>query len=568
MKKGIYYQRPVIIGGIIFAVLIVASVLFSVFGGEDGISLGSAGKKAKSEVSDFNSDAYPKTSGSTSSQSNKKIKLERHTGVIVAMAEDYGTMTIRETGTGAEITGTFSGATNIKTAYDKTITAPMLRKGDFVDIDIDKDGNLRSVLGSKDAWTYKGIFNMTIDPALKKITVSDAIYRYDDSLLILIGDEFADMSQINSLDVFDVCGLDNYIYLIKVASGHGWLQLVNDEAFVGGTLTVDGEKHENIETATLYELSEGRHSIEITNGTLKVSDTVQIGSQETTPYDLQPYTPEPEKFCMVTFKIEPYGALLRVDGGLTAYEDPVPLSYGTHEISVFTDNYKTYNGTLTTETESTVFSIALSYQPPVPTAADNTDGTDSSRTGTGNNTDTWNAEEYNAAINGTGSTTGTENVGGGTTGTGNTGTTAGNDGSDTNSAGTAAGNNGTDVGNAGTTAGDVTDADYTDDETDTDDMGADDDDEEIDDGSAPVTAVLVSATDSYLAVTGTEGCAVFVQNMYKGVIQNGTLVIAKPLGTVEIRLTLEGYITQRQTVSFGDDGENKVVEFDEMEPRE
>lgn len=530
MKKNMYYQRPVIVTGIIFGVLIIGSILFSVLwnGGSKP-----SGKPAESSVQDFNPDTYSSSSSDSSARSGVTAgAVNYHTGIIKQFAEDLSTVTIGEIGTGAEITGTFSGGTDITNSFGKKTTAAMLRIGDMVDIGIGQDAVLASVRVSTSTWTYKGIFNLTIDPDLKKITISDTIYRYDDSLLILSNNEFVDMSQMSRLDVFDVCGIDNYIYLIKVASGHGVLKLQNIDAFLDGTLIIDDNEHHFITAdSTEYTLSEGNHRVEITSGPLKVSETIRIDNRGTTNLDLLPYTPEPEKYCSVTFRIEPYGAMLSIDGQQRSYGDPVSLPYGDHEISVTMSSYKPYFGTLSVSTETTVFSIALSYD-----ASSYTIPSGSDETADASGTSTYDPSAQAGSSSQSGATA-SQN---------------GNASSQTDAAASQTGNDTTDI-SAGNSDG-------------AEQGGSDSENSEDVSFSGSSGGILVTSTDKFLVISGSDGCAVFVEDKYQGILENGTLIIPKPLGTVHIRLTLEGYLTSSYTVTLEDDGENRFLELPAMIP--
>ncbi|MBR4725317.1 MAG: PEGA domain-containing protein, partial [Lachnospiraceae bacterium] len=62
----------------------------------------------------------------------------------------------------------------------------------------------------------------------------------------------------------------------------------------------------------------------------------------------------------------------------------------------------------------------------------------------------------------------------------------------------------------------------------------------------------------------TNGAAVYVDDVYKGTITGGVLSIPKEPGVHSIRLTMEGYMTKRYTVSVEDDDENAEFSFPAM----
>ena len=96
-----------------------------------------------------------------------------------------------------------------------------------------------------------------------------------------------------------------------------------------------------------------------------------------------------------------------------------------------------------------------------------------------------------------------------------------------------------------------------------DDPYTDIEDNTTDDTPSP-TPVSGTSDDLSLIIHCTEGTAVYVNDVYKGVIKDGSLILDKPVGTVSLRLTLEGYITRNYTVSLDDDGEDAELTFPAM----
>jgi len=77
-------------------------------------------------------------------------------------------------------------------------------------------------------------------------------------------------------------------------------------------------------------------------------------------------------------------------------------------------------------------------------------------------------------------------------------------------------------------------------------------------GESPLPA------DGNMIFKCTEGAAVFVNDVYKGEISGGSLSTRKLVGTLSIRLTKQGYITKKYTVTVEDDGEDAEFVFPEM----
>ena len=49
-------------------------------------------------------------------------------------------------------------------------------------------------------------------------------------------------------------------------------------------------------------------------------------------------------------------------------------------------------------------------------------------------------------------------------------------------------------------------------------------------------------------------------------ITNGSLTIPKPVGTIELKLVKEGYVTKKYTLTMDTEEENSIFRFPEMTP--
>ena len=57
-----------------------------------------------------------------------------------------------------------------------------------------------------------------------------------------------------------------------------------------------------------------------------------------------------------------------------------------------------------------------------------------------------------------------------------------------------------------------------------------------------------------------------INDAYKGRITNGSLTIPKPVGTIELKLVKEGYVTKKYTLTMDTEEENSIFRFPEMTP--
>lgn len=477
------------------------------------------------------SDNKPSSDSNISSQENNipasdlsptdalQSESEAH-GIITAINLDTSTLTLQNLEDGSENDYLFTGATVTRTKYGRTISAALLKPGDFVRIAYNDNNRLSSITGSDTVWTYKNIRNLIIDDSLKKITISDEIYRYDEQLRIISGDAFIGLSDLSTLDIFTVYGVDNYIYLIRVVSGHGWLTLDNAEDFVGGTLYYGRSDSAQITENTKLMLAEGEYEVTAENLSYSGSAVIKISRGKTSVFDLSGYGYTPQPQGTVHFTIVPEGADLYIDGIRTLYNEPVKLTYGEHTIEVELGGYTPYEGKIEVNRSDLTPFINLSAKPsPTPYLEDILYPEDS---------DIY--EDYY---------TDTENIPSGAD-------------------------------------GEIPDSTSDD---------SDDSSELPDSDTEPATPTPVptlepsptepakldennqgSADNLLTTIKCTDGTSVYIDNVYRGTINGGQLVLRKECGTVVIKLELEGHITKSYTVTIEDDGNDASFTFPDMTP--
>lgn len=132
----------------------------------------------------------------------------------------------------------FTGGSDIRTKSNRVISAAMLKKGNIARIQADDEGKIKTLIGSDEVWTYKNNSNLRIYPETGRIDMGSNTYRFGSAMKVLNDGEFVsvDSLEMDGTDMVDIYGIDNFIYLIKVVSGHGYLTLTNNEDFLGGTI--------------------------------------------------------------------------------------------------------------------------------------------------------------------------------------------------------------------------------------------------------------------------------------------------------------------------------------------
>ena len=332
------YRLPifVVIAGVL--IIITLSIIYVLTDGD------SPDKKPAGNVS-----ASPSPSSGISSIPDPDTvvspeELHSMNGIIKAVDLDNAIITVQERGTVAEHDFFYTGATNIKTAYDRQITAAVLKPGDFVNLSYNDEFFLRDITGSKDVDIYKNVLTRTQDYELKKLTVQDTVYRYGDDLLVLNDGYFVGLDTVEDMDILSLYSVDDYIYLINIEKGHGYFKMTNDSYFYGGTLKIGKYMSCEITEDLFLTLAEDEYNIVVEHEDFVGEATVLVERDMTTILDMSAYTPASALTGFFRFEISPASSLLYIDGILTPYETAVELTRGEHWIQVAAGGYTPYTG--------------------------------------------------------------------------------------------------------------------------------------------------------------------------------------------------------------------------------
>lgn len=504
--KNSQFKSIIIITAIILAIISAAIVIPLL---SDGSSKDNTSQDSTETVTPEDTPGTPDASSDTDTSTDIADAVKssgNYSGILRYIDIDSCTLTLYLTESGEDMEFTFNAGTCVKTAYDRVISTALLKPGDFLDVTAGSNGHLSSICGSKDMWSYKDILKISIDPELHRIIVGSDYYRWDDRILVMSGNSFISLEDLSPLDILSIYGYDNYVYLIKVVSGHGFLSLTGASDFVGGNLFINDTAVAQITDNMVWPLAEGDYSVRVENLELSASADIRINTLETSSFDLTPYSRIPVEYGTADFTILPEGARLFVDGINTFYGETVELALGTHSIRVELGGYTSFVGTINVGRDENSYSISL---PPAPVA-------DAPEDILYNYTD-----EDEAFLS--------------------------DDNEDEDD--------------------DFTDVDFDDSTSDEDDDSYDSEvnSESSDSEDEVQTAPTGSHSGDSMIISCTEGCSIYVDDVYKGEVKNGSITCDKPApGPVTIRLTLAGYITRTYTVTIEDDGEDAEFSFPDM----
>lgn len=254
----------------------------------------------------------------------------------------------------------YDGATMIQDKYGSAMSMAQLKAGDVADLtynsELDRAG---SVALSGDAWSYEGVVKYNLDAAKGSVVIGDEIYSIDEAALAFSDGRPIETDEIIHQDVLTFRGKGHSIISITVDKGHGYLDLVNDEAVLGGWIEIGQTVISQIAPDMLFTVPEGNYSVRLTGAGIDETREITIERNKETVLDLRDIEiPEPEN-GVVKFEIIPETAVVYVDDVRIDTAYPVRLSMGLHQVTAKASGYDTLSEYFQVEKETTTVKMNL-----------------------------------------------------------------------------------------------------------------------------------------------------------------------------------------------------------------
>lgn len=252
-----------------------------------------------------------------------------------------------------------------------------------------KNMNASRIETDEDAWCYDNIVNWSMGEDNSIIKIADRKYKYDSNLVVIDGNSYIDVMNLNQLDRLKVYGIGRKIYSIIVEKGHGYIRPSSYKDFVGGVMYVGHTLNQPVTEDMLVVVPEGTYDVTMRNGDLEGTKQIEINRNQESVLDMSEFRQKPEDKGKVVFDISPFGADLYVNGKLTDYNQPIELNYGKHDVKVELTGYETYSGMLNVKSPNPTVVIDLMEEAADIKEKDDKNGATSSdntgNNGTGNN---------------------------------------------------------------------------------------------------------------------------------------------------------------------------------------
>lgn len=254
----------------------------------------------------------------------------------------------------------YDGATVVQDKYGSAMTAAQLKAGDIADITYNSElERMGSITLSGEAWSYEGVAKYNLGAGSGSATIGSESYSISDRVLVFSAGHPITVDQVIRQDVLSFKGKGHEIISITVDKGHGYLDLKNEDALLGGWIEIGQTVISQIAPDMLFTVPEGDYTVRLTGEGIDEIREVTIERNKETLLDLGDIEiPEPDS-GIVKFEITPGTAAVYVDDEKIDTTYPVRLPLGLHQVTAKASGYDTLSEYFQVEKETTTVKMEL-----------------------------------------------------------------------------------------------------------------------------------------------------------------------------------------------------------------
>lgn len=239
-------------------------------------------------------------------------------------------------------TFSYDGATKILDAYGASMSVEQLVVGNILNISYNSElQKAGSVQLSPDAFHCSDMEKYVFDTHSRSVTVGGELYQLDANVQIFSENELITEDQIVSQDVLSFYGIGRDIMSITVEKGHGYLELTQEDLFVGGWIEIGQTIISQIAQDMLFTVPEGTYQVQLTAAGLKETRDVTISRNAITKIDLGDVEKPVPESGKVAFYVVPEDAEVYVDEKRIDPDYMLKLPLGIHQITASASGYDT-----------------------------------------------------------------------------------------------------------------------------------------------------------------------------------------------------------------------------------
>lgn len=296
---------------------------------------------------------------SAQAQSNAQKQTEGK-GIVVEVDSNSRTCTILLLDTSEKVVYSYNGGTEVFDRHEEPLSMAQLQLGEIVEYEYVKDGKrLTKISEWSEAWEYLSATKLTIDEEKQVLYVGEEEYTFTDELIVVQDGRLGSLDKLEAVDVVTLKGRKKQLDSMIVTQGHGYIRLDSTGYFEGGYVDLGADYVAVITENMRIPMSAGTYIMTVTKNDTKGSKEISVEENEEIRVNLTDFQEEAVRYGSVQFKIEPAGAILKIDGKETAYSGLVDVTYGNHSIEVRKDGYGTYTQTIVVNSILSEYDITL-----------------------------------------------------------------------------------------------------------------------------------------------------------------------------------------------------------------
>ena len=296
----------------------------------------------------------------TESETIKEYSDTVFKAVVLEVNVEEKTMVLQRVSSTNRVMYSYTGGTDITNRYGEIMSSGQLNIGEVVEVEVSSgNGKIASVKICEEDFEYPGVTNFKLDKENKMILVGSEKYIYNDNTVFINNGKIVSPDNLENIDVITLRGYDRQVESVVVTSGHGYLRLDTTEYFIGGYVEIGEKIVESISENMVLAVPVGQYTMTVTKDKTQGSKEISISNNEEIRVNLIEFQSEAVRLGTLSFKINPKGAKLTIDGVEKDYSKIIDVSFGTHKVVVTAKGYEPYAQMITVEDIFKEYTIEL-----------------------------------------------------------------------------------------------------------------------------------------------------------------------------------------------------------------
>lgn len=287
-------------------------------------------------------DAAFESNYENSSEEPMNIFVSSAQGIVRSVDTELSIMEFYTVGSSDILSLSYDGTTMITDRYGSPMNVQMIQKGDVVNIAYNSDiSKMGAIVLSPDVFCMNGVSKYSLSENGQTFYIGEDAFSVDENTKVFSMGQEIELQQLINHDTLTVQGLNHQIYSIVVDDGHGYLELDNEEAIIGGWIEVGQSVISQVMEGMLFTVPEGEYTVRLTNEGIEEYRDVVISRNEVTKLDLSDIEAAVPEKGIISFKITPETAITYIDGSFIDTRYSVRIPVGMHEMTVSDSGYAT-----------------------------------------------------------------------------------------------------------------------------------------------------------------------------------------------------------------------------------